>query len=104
VRLGSSAIGSDVASGILVYGGAYFMLFALASLAMVALGLSPLSAMSAVVACLSCIGPGLDQVGPTQNFEFIPGAGKLVLILCMIAGRLEIFALFALFSPETWRR
>ena len=104
VRLGSSAIGSDVSSGILVFGGAYFMLFALASLAMVAVGLSPLSAMSAVVACLSSIGPGLDQVGPTQNFDFIPAVGKLVLILCMIAGRLEIFALFALFSLETWRR
>ena len=104
VRLGQTAIGSDVANGILVYFGAYFLLFSAASLIMVATGLEPLSAMSAVVACLSSIGPGLDQVGPTQNFEFIPAFGKSVLILCMIAGRLEIFALFALLSPETWRR
>jgi Trk-type K+ transport system membrane component len=27
-----------------------------------------------------------------------------VLCLCMIAGRLEIFALFAVFTPECWRR
>ncbi len=34
----------------------------------------------------------------------VPGLGKGVLCLCMIAGRLEIFALLAVFSPECWRR
>lgn len=104
IRLGHSAISASVLSGILVYVSSYFLLFAAASLVMVAVGLDPLSAMSSVVACLSSIGPGLAQVGPTENFEFIPVVGKCVLMLCMIAGRLEIFALFALLNPETWRR
>lgn len=104
IRLGSGALASSVIQGILTYVAAYFLLFGLASLCMVALGLDLLSAMSSVVACLSSVGPGLDQVGPTQNFGFIPGAGKLLLSLCMIAGRLEIFALFAILDPECWRR
>src|SRR5690606_41456906 len=82
----------------------YFLVFAVASLIMVGLGLDLVSAMSSVVACLSNIGPGLGAVGPTQNYDFVPAAGKLVLSACMIIGRLEIFAFFAVFTPEAWRR
>ena len=104
IRLGASALSSAIIQGILVYVAAYFALFALVSACMVAMGLDLISGMSAVVACLSSVGPGLQEVGPTANFGFIPAAGKLLLSLCMIAGRLEIFALFAILDPECWRR
>ncbi len=104
VRLGGSAVDSGVLHQIAVYICAYFLLFIAASTVLVGLGFDIQSAMSAVVACLSSVGPGLGQVGPTQNFEVVPGIGKLVLIFCMIAGRLEIFALLAVFTPECWRR
>jgi len=104
VRLGRTAIATGVERSILVYAAAYALLFFVASVGMVASGLNILSAMSAVVTCLSSAGPGLDQVGPSQNYGFLPAGGKLLLAFCMIAGRLEIFALFAVFSPECWRR
>ncbi len=104
VRLGSTTIPASVTWGIVVFVTTYFLIFAFASLVLVAQGLDLLSAMSAVVACLSSVGPGLADVGPTKNFGFVPGSGKLLLSFCMIAGRLEIFALFAVFSPECWRR
>jgi len=104
IRAGSQVLAPTVISGILVFVVAYFLLFAVASAAMVALGLNLMGAMSAVVACLSSVGPGLGEVGPSHNFAFIPGVGKMLLCLCMIAGRLEIFALFAILHPETWRR
>ena len=44
------------------------------------------------------------ELGPAMNYGPVPTLGKAVLCLCMIAGRLEIFALFAVFSPECWRR
>ena len=104
VRLGGARVPAEVLSGIAVYFGAYIMLFAAASLVLVACGLDLVSATSSTIACLSSIGPGLAKVGPAQNYEFIPALGKLVLVFCMIAGRLEIFALLAVFSPECWRR
>ncbi|MEM6290447.1 MAG: TrkH family potassium uptake protein [Myxococcota bacterium] len=104
IRVGNGTVSQDVARGIATFFAAYFFLFAIASFILVALDLDLMSAMSATIACLSSVGPGLDAVGPTQNFGFIHGAGKAVLCLCMIAGRLEIFALFAIFSARTWRR
>ena len=41
------------------------------------------------MACLSSIGPGLAEVGPSQNYGAIPAAGQLLLCFCMIAGRLD---------------
>ncbi len=104
IRVGNGTVSQEVAGGIATFFAAYFFLFGTASFLLVACGLDLISAMSATVACLSSIGPGLDAVGPTQNFGFIHGAGKAVLCVCMIAGRLEIFALFAIFSAGTWRR
>jgi len=104
IRVGRGTVSQDIARGIATFFAAYFFLFAIASFVLVACGLELMSAMSAAIACLSSVGPGLDKVGPTMNFGFIPGVGKAVLCVCMIAGRLEIFALFAIFSAGTWRR
>ena len=50
------------------------------------------------------IGPGLEMVGPTQNFSIFSSEAKLVLIFDMLAGRLELFPLLLLFKKETWER
>ena len=59
---------------------------------------------TAVLACFNNIGPGLEAVGPTCSFAEFSGFSKLVLSMDMLAGRLEIFPILALFSRGTWRR
>lgn len=104
IRVGGGNLGREVVGSIATFFAAYMLLFASTSMLLVGLGLDLLSAMSATVACLSSVGPGLAEVGPAQNFGFVPGLGKAALCLCMIAGRLEIFALFAVFTRECWRK
>ena len=58
---------------------------------------------SAVLSCLNNIGPGLELVGPTCNFSIFSAFSKLVLILDMLLGRLEIFPILVLFSLQTWK-
>ena len=78
--------------------------FAVSSLMMAAMGLDPVTAVSSVAACIGNIGPGLAEVGPTGNYFLIPQAGKWVLMLNMLAGRLEMFTVLVLLSPHFWRR
>ena len=59
---------------------------------------------SAVTACFNNIGPGLDFVGPTQNFADFSPIGKLILSFDMLAGRLELFPMLILFTPSTWKK
>ena len=66
-------------------------------------GFSTGTNFSAILCCFNNIGPGLEAVGPTCNFSHFSVLSKLVLILDMLLGRLEIFPLLVLFSPQTWR-
>lgn len=67
-------------------------------------GFSITANFSAVLACFNNIGPGLEIVGPTCNYGSYSTFSKLVLIFDMLAGRLELFPMLALFSAGTWRR
>ncbi len=60
--------------------------------------------ISAVLACFNNIGPGLEAVGPTQNFSGFSDFSKIILSLDMLAGRLEIFPILVLLSRSTWKR
>ena len=60
--------------------------------------------LSAVLACFNNIGPGLEAVGPSCNFSAFSDFSKFVLILDMLAGRLEIFPILVLLSRGTWVR
>ena len=60
--------------------------------------------LTAVLACFNNIGPGLEAVGPTQNFSQFSDWAKLLLSFDMLAGRLEIFPMLILFSRSSWRR
>lgn len=63
---------------------------------------SVMTSFTAVLSCFNNIGPGLESVGPTCNFGDFSWLSKLVLIMDMLAGRLEIFPILILFSRNTW--
>lgn len=62
------------------------------------------AAISAVFASLFNIGPGLGALGPAENYAGLHDYTKIVLSLLMIMGRLELYAVLVLFSPQLWRR
>lgn len=57
-----------------------------------------------VVATLNNIGPGLELVGPTQNFSIFSPFSKCVLMFDMLAGRLELFPMLILLVPSCWKK
>ncbi len=59
---------------------------------------------SAVIACFNNIGPGIGAVGPTGNFSGYNIFAKLVLCFDMLLGRLEIFPILLLFTPNSWKK
>lgn len=58
---------------------------------------------TAVAATINNIGPGLEMVGPTQNFAHFSPLSKYVLMFDMLAGRLELFPMLLLFVPTIWK-
>ena len=60
--------------------------------------------VTAVIACLNNIGPGLDMVGPMGGYADFSVLSKIVLIINMLLGRLEIFPILILFVPGVWKK
>jgi trk system potassium uptake protein TrkH len=63
-----------------------------------------ITAFSTVAATINNIGPGLGAVGPSFNFSLYSPFLKIILSFVMIMGRLEIFPILILLSPNTWRK
>lgn len=57
-----------------------------------------------VLACISNIGPGLSLVGPAGNFAMFSWFSKIILILDMLIGRLEIYPILLLCAPSVWKK
>ena len=61
------------------------------------------TSFSAIISCLSNIGPGLNLVGPSGNFDIFSPHVKVLLTFLMLAGRLEFIPLLTLFHREMWK-
>lgn len=103
VRVNNHPVDEKVLQNTNAYLAAYIMLFALSFLLISADGFSLTTNLSAVAACFNNIGPGFEVVGPTCNYANFSMFSKLILIIDMLAGRLEIFPILILFSSATWR-
>ncbi|MCK9172518.1 MAG: TrkH family potassium uptake protein [Desulfuromonas thiophila] len=104
VKLGNQPVPAEVLQGILGFFALFMGVFVVASFLLAACGLDLVSAGAAVIATLGNIGPGLGSVGPVDNFGHVAPLGKMVLILCMLLGRLELFTVLVLLLPSFWRR
>ena len=82
----------------------YILIIFIACILLSLEGLDFETTFTSVVTCLSNVGPGLSLVGPTGNFCIWSGGSKLVLCLCMLLGRLEIYPVIMLFSPGIWKK
>ena len=84
-----------------------FSLIALASVVIVSVlepSLSLEDAITAALASLNNIGPGFGKVGPAENYGFVSASAKIFLSILMIMGRLEFYAILALFMPSVWKK
>lgn len=81
----------------------YLLLFVFGSVLLAMMGLDFMTAIGAMATSLGNVGPGIGDVGPVDNFAWLPGHIKIFLAFVMLIGRLEIFTVLVLFTPYFWR-
>jgi len=81
----------------------YLSSWGAATVVMSASGPDLVSSATAAAATLGNIGPGLGVVGPTQNYSSFGAFDKSLMVLLMWLGRLEIYAIAAVFTRAFWR-
>jgi trk system potassium uptake protein TrkH len=104
LKLDGRPVPESVLGGIWGFFLLFIFLMVLAALILAGLGVDLVTSFAAAIACIGNIGPGLGDVGPTDNYAALPLAAKWVLTFCMLLGRLEIYTVIILITPEFWRK
>ena len=104
ITMNGRSVETQTVQAVNAYLAVYCAIFALSLLIVSINGYDYTTNFTAVLATLNNIGPGLELVGPTSNFAFFSPISKLVLILDMLIGRLEIFPMLILFSSYARRK
>ncbi|MDO4274494.1 MAG: TrkH family potassium uptake protein [Eubacteriales bacterium] len=104
VKMDQKSIPHEVVRATNIFMIVYVLIFAVSVLLIGFNNFDLTTNFTAVAATLNNIGPGLELVGPTQNFGMFSFGSKLILIFDMLAGRLEIFPILLLFVRDTWKK
>ena len=104
VTLDKKPISKEILRGTLVYFLIYILVIAFSCVFISLENYDFITTFTSVTTCISNVGPGFGLVGPTCNFSFFSIPTKLLLSLCMLMGRLELFPILILLYPSTWKR
>lgn len=104
ISIDSHPVDSEVVQNVYAFTVCYIIIFVVSFVVIAFDNHDLITNFTAVASTMNNIGPGLELVGPTQNFAFFSIPSKLVLIFDMLAGRLEVFPMLILFSRAVWKK
>jgi trk system potassium uptake protein TrkH len=97
-------VSDEVMGSVMAFMMLFFLTFGTGAVALVLIGLDPVTAISGAIACLSNVGPALGPIaGPYGNFAGLSDPAIWVCTFLMLVGRLEIMAVYVLFTAAFWR-
>lgn len=104
VRIDGKPIDKETLNSTRIYAAAYLILICLFTWILSLDGKDLTTNVTAVLSCFNNIGPGLGGVGPMNNFGIYSDWAQVLLSLCMLTGRLEIFPMLLLFGRSMHTR
>lgn len=104
IHMDGHVVKPEVVRSASVYLVIYCLLFLLSLLLISVDNLDFTTNFTAVAATFNNIGPGLSGVGPMGSFGIYSVFSKIVLMIGMLIGRLELYPIMILLLPETWKR
>ena len=103
-RYDGRPVGADVLSSVMSFFMFFVVSLGLISVALSLTGLDFVTSVSGAAAALANIGPGLGEIiGPAGNFSSLNDTAKWILIIAMWIGRLELLAVYVMFTAKFWR-
>ena len=104
VRINKQVISSSIVSTVLAFCFIYITIIVISTLLMMAMGVGAEESIGCVISSIGNMGPGLGETGPAYSWNALPDAAKWLLSLLMLLGRLELFTVLLLFTPDFWKR
>ena len=97
-------ISDDILNSVLTFFVVFFASLGILAALLSLTGLDLITSLSGAAAALGNIGPGLGEtIGPDGNFSSLNETAKWLLVAGMLIGRLELMAVYILFTLKFWR-
>ena len=103
IKLGGKTVDEDTLSNVKSFMIIYVMTMLIGTVIVSLDGYDLVTSLSAVVATVSNIGPGFNLIGPSCNFVLFSYPIKFLLAMFMIAGRLELYTIYMMFTRVFWK-
>ena len=104
VRVNNQVVSPTTKSTVLAFFVVFVALVFLGWFIMMVLGLEFDDAYSVVISSLANVGPGIGKCGPAFSWNSLPDTAKWLSTLMMLIGRLELFTVLLLFTPNFWKK
>lgn len=104
VRINKQVIPPSIVSTVLAFCFIYIVIIIIGTLLMMAMGVGAEESLGCVISSISNMGPGLGETGPSYSWNALPDAAKWLSSFLMLLGRLELFTVLLLFTPDFWKR
>ncbi len=104
IKLGKKVIDDDIVKATLGFYLFYIFIFIITATILSTTGLDFITSLTAAASAIGNIGPGLGDIGPSNNWGHLTDFAKWLTSFCMLLGRLEIFTVMVLFSRSFWKR
>ncbi len=101
ILIGGRLIENRTINAVWGFFAAYVATFVILMLWLMHTGVDQVTAFSAIATCMNNMGPGLGDVAYT--FTSLSDTGKSISMIAMLMGRLEIFTILVVLTPEYWR-
>ena len=104
VNINGSTMTPELINKVLAFLCLYVMVIVAGGTLLTLTGVPLVDSFFSAFSCVSNTGLGAGVTGYGGSYELIPAAGKWILSLLMLTGRLEIFTVLVLFIPSFWSK
>jgi trk system potassium uptake protein TrkH len=104
IRIDKQVAPNSLLSTVMAFCLIYLIIIFGSTLFLSSIGIDFMEAMGCSVSALGNMGPAIGSYGPSSTWSSMPDAGKWLMSFLMLLGRLEIFTVILLFTPNFWKR
>lgn len=104
IRINMQVVSPSIVSTVLAFCFFYLVITGISTLLMLAMGVGFNESIGCVISSLGNMGVSLGEMGPAYSWNALPDLAKWLMAFLMLLGRLELFTVLLLFTPDFWRR
>ena len=102
IKVGRYSVPKEILYQTLMFVFFYFAFLVVSAFLLGLIEKNTVVAITGTVSALGNVGPGFGLLGPLQSFEPLHAVSKMILIIDMYVGRLELIPFLVLFQKDLW--